>query len=170
MRNLKDILTDFLTRFVNEQELYSARAEVLEIDTETNTCKVITVVDGSIIEKVNLSAYRGAAFGLFLMPEIGSIVTVTFYNKDEAYIAKSSVLESLNIYFEESNTVSITKDAVTITFVDGSTVEITADTITFNGGTLDGLVTVNELVSQLNTIENDINTLKQVVEQIKRET
>lgn len=37
---------------------------------------------------------------------------------------------------------------------------VKCDNIVFNDGTLGGMVKVNDLVTRLNTIENDINTLK----------
>ena len=116
MKNLQTILNDFVIRVINEQEIYSERARVLEEpppDEETATCSVETLDNGSVINKVLFSAYRSGKFGVFLVPKIGSVVTINYYSKDEAYIAKTAELERVKLIFNDTDeTNGVTLDII----------------------------------------------------------
>ena len=60
MKNLQDIMRDFVIRVLGEQEFYSERARVTKIDVEAQTCTVETLNDKSEISNVIVQAYRGA--------------------------------------------------------------------------------------------------------------
>ena len=140
MKSIKDILADFIFKVVEDNEFYSLRAKVLDVDTDKNTCTVETTDNLSIIAKVQFSAFIGAEIGLFLIPAIDSIVTVNFYDKNDAYVAKTSVLSAFKLIFidESENEISI--------FVDETG-------IVFNGGALGGLVKIAEMVTRFNELE-----------------
>ena len=139
MKNLKDVLGD--------------------IDEDLNTCTCQIISSKSQVNDVQFSSFIGATKGFILVPAVGSNVMISFINKEEAFVANAEALTGLKITFENGYFL-LTEDAFTIDF-NGNKMVFGTDDIQFNDGTLAGLVTVNELVSQLNTIENDINTLKQ---------
>ncbi len=158
MKAIKDILNEFTGKYNSEQAYYSERATVMAVDTEKNTCTVETVEDQSEIVNVQISAYIGATFGLLLIPAVDSIVTISFYSKDEAFISKTSRLESFKIVFEACN-ITITEDEILFDYDGGATLSFTTDLIAFNGGALEGLVTINELTTKLNALVSEVNTI-----------
>ena len=147
MRTIKDILIAFISKFANENEFYSTRAKVISNDLIKNTCTVETIDNKSEIVKVQFLSYIGATLGFLLIPEIDSIVTVSFYSPNEAYISKASVLSKLKMLFkdDQQNEISFLID----------------DTgIYFNGGLLGGLVKLAEMTSRFNDLESLHNTLQ----------
>ena len=147
METVKDLLRGFFNVFIDEYEIYSLRAKVLSIDTINNVCTVETIEDKSEISGVNFAAFKGAVLGFFLIPKVDSIVTVNFYNKNDAYISNASELQSLKMVFEDIS-------ANQITF------EITDTGIVFNSGTLGGLVKIAEMTARFNDLEALHNALQ----------
>ena len=155
MKNLQQILNDFTLRVLKEQEFYSERARVISIDEETVTCKVETLDAASVINKVILSAYRGASFGLFLIPKIGSVVTVSYYSKDEAFISKTAELSAVRILFDETDgdpgsTIEVLPEQISI---NSGKILINSEETIFNDGELLGLVKIEEMTARLNELE-----------------
>ena len=85
MKSIKDILNEFISKFAETNEFYLARATVKSIDTEKNICTCETLEDKSEIVKVQFSSYINAKLGVFIIPKLDSVVTLSFYNKNEAY-------------------------------------------------------------------------------------
>lgn len=163
-------MNDWIVRVLKEQEVYSERARVLEVDEEMFTCKVETLDTASVINKVILSSYRGATFGLFLTPKIGSVVTVGYYSKDEAFVAKMAELERIRVIFRSNDevkgvAVDIIDEKILVEWPESeeeesTTIEISETEIVFNGGELLGLVKIEELTARLNEIEGNIKQLQ----------
>jgi hypothetical protein len=165
-------MNEFIIRVLKEQEIYSERARVLEQpppDEEKNTCSVETLDNKSIIHKVLFSGYRGAQYGLFLVPKIGSVVTINYYSKDEAYIATPAELERVKLIYKPADdingvSIDIIKEKILIEWPEseeGTTVEISEEQILvnseetiFNGGELLGMVKVEEMTARLNDLES----------------
>jgi len=147
MKSIKDILNDFINKFAETNEFYLTRATVKSIDTEKNTCICETIDDKSEIVKVQFSSYINAKLGVFIIPKLQSVVTLSFYNKNEACIVKTSVLGSLKFVFEDDqqNEISFFMDE---------------NGIVFNGGLLGGLVKVAEMTERFNDLESLHNTLQ----------
>lgn len=163
MKNIKDILNEFIGKFAEENEFYSTRAKVLTVDTEKNMCTVETLDNESEIVKVQISAFIGSTLGFFLIPAIDSVVTVGFYSPDEAYITKTSIIDAFKILLvnqgEKDINLIIDNNEISIGF-DNSVVKFTTDLIQFNTGALGGLVKVAELTARFNDLESLHNTLK----------
>ena len=85
MKNLKDILNDFIARFADDNEFYNVRCRVLEIDEVLNTCDVETITGKSVIDDVQLSTNIGATLGSITIPTIDSTVIVGFNSKNDAF-------------------------------------------------------------------------------------
>ncbi len=147
MENIKDIIRGFFNVHVSEQEFYSVRAKVLDINTTKNTCTVQTFEDKSELPDVQFGAFKGSILGFILIPKVGSIVTVNFYNKDEGYISNASELQSLKMIFKDISSNEIT-------------FEITDTGIVFNSGTLGGLVKIAEMTARFNDLEALHNQLQ----------
>lgn len=101
--------------------------------------------EGDTPIRVPLRLLNTETAGLVVTPKIGS--TVVVLNAD------GNVNTPLIIAVEELDGVSVN--------VGETRLEIDADVIKINSGELGGLVKVDGLTSRLNTIERDINALKQ---------
>lgn len=118
------------------------------------------------------------ANGMFrLTPNVGSLAIVGFANGDDnaPYFVAFEQLDKIEIKRGKTSLVwkitppkrdengdepsgSDTKDEFTLS-LDTSSVRITKDLIEFNGGTLDGLVSINALTDRLNKLQSELNTL-----------
>ena len=160
MKQIKDILTEFILKFAEEQALYSERARVVSVDTDKMTCTVETTDEKAEISGVQIAAFIGASFGAFIIPAVESIVTVSFYSKNEAYVSKTSVLDGVKLLFEDGLTIDANIDGVNLAIADGTTIEINDTQIIFNGGENNGLVISQNLSDRLNEIESAILQLQ----------
>jgi hypothetical protein len=170
MKTLPDIMRDFITRVLGEQSFYSERARVTAVDLETNTCTVKTLNDKSEIFSVIINAYRGALYGVFPVPKVGSVVTISYYERNEAYVAKMGELEQLKVVFQTTDetagvTIDIINEKLLISWPDSdeeesTTIEVSELEILFNGGNLLGLVKIQELTDRLNELESLWNKLQ----------
>ena len=115
------------------ERMYSEVCTVVSVDETERTCICQPIDDSAEIPKVRLQAIFDQTVGILNVPKVGSYVIVTFIDKRNSFVS---------------------------TFTELYKILITTDLVEFNGGSLDGLVTVNELVTKLNNLENDINNLK----------
>ena len=136
-----DTVRELLRRqFMNQNDVMVA--EVIEVDEASRTC---TVSDEDIdIPGVRLQVVESSA-GLLAIPAIGSYVAVLKLDMPgEMMIIATSVVEKLTVG------------------IGSSLIEVKDGEIKINGGTLGGIVKIADVVSQLNALEQDINTLKAV--------
>ncbi len=113
------------------------------VDKAARTIDCSPINEGAPLLGVNLQANQGADLGLCLFPEVGSYVVVGFVADGAAgVVLLTEKIESVDIV------------------IGGTSVKIDNTAVTFNGGSLGGLVKVQELADRLNNIENDINALK----------
>lgn len=113
------------------------------VDKAARTIDCSPINEGAPLLGVNLQANQGADFGLCLFPEVGSYVVVGFVADGAAgVVLLTEKIESADIV------------------IGGTSVKIDNTAVSFNGGSLGGLVKVQELADRLNNIENDINALK----------
>jgi len=110
-------------------------------DTD-RTCDVTTIhSDATIsITEVQLSAAKND--GMILYPAIDSLVMVGVTVQQKAFVLMTSDLQRASI------------------IIDKTTFEMTNTGMILNDGSYGGLVMVNDLVTRLNTLENDLNTIK----------
>jgi hypothetical protein len=117
----------------SEEELYSAVAKVTAVDEEARTINIQPIDGSAEIFDVKLQANISGTTGVVQIPTINSYVVATFLSKDTAFISLFTDLDKILIDTEE---------------------------VTINGGNNGGLVNINDLVSKLNAVENDLNNLK----------
>jgi hypothetical protein len=80
--------------------------------------------------------------GFVLFPAVGSDVIIGQMSSGGWFVSMYSVLDSLMLK------------------VETQTMEVSKDGFVWNGGSLGGLVKIADLVSKLNALEQDINSLK----------
>lgn len=111
------------------ERIYSEVCTVVSVSGRLAVCQPID--DSAKLQKVRLQAIGGQSVGFVLVPKVGSYVIVTFIDKVNGFISSTTELKEI--------------------FID-------TDLVTFNGGSNDGLVNVNDLVTKLNNLENTLNT------------
>ncbi len=131
------------------------------IDKAARTIDCTPLNEGAPLLGVNLQANQEVDFGLCLFPEPGSHVVVGFVADGAAgVVLLTEKIESAEIVIGDSSAVM---DADGLRFDIGDiSAHIDKNAVTFNGGRLGGLVKVEALTKRLNTIENDINELKNI--------
>ena len=129
-------LIDSIREITKQNILTTIRCEVKSVDETKGTvnCQPLNSDDPEILD-VKINANLNPVKGLRFIPSIGSIVYVTFENESdsEGFISLYSEVDKMLIDSNE---------------------------IIFNGGQNEGLINIIDLVSKLNTLENDINNLK----------
>lgn len=114
---------------------YSVICKAIEIDENKRVCDCEPINGEPTIFDVRLQSEKSQSKGLVLIPKKDSYVIVSFLSKNECFVSQFSELDK---------------------------VLIDCENVIFNGGNLDGMVKINDLVSKLNTIEKDLNNLKTV--------
>jgi len=110
-------------------------AEVNSVDVPRRICSC-TVIAGHTEYQLNTVKLMAVVDdGLLIEPVVGSSVKIIFSANLEAFVCQYSEIENITI------------DAKT--------------KIKFNDGSFGGLIKIEELVKKMNTIEQDMNTLKQ---------
>lgn len=134
------------------------------VDKEARTVDCTPLDESAPMLGVNLQANQGSKFGIVVYPRVGSYVVVGFIaNGSAGVVLATDDIESIEIVVsDKTSRVLIDEERVRIDVDQETSAELTKDGVVFNGGSLGGLVKVEELTDRLNTIENDINSLKQV--------
>ncbi|MBP3466425.1 MAG: hypothetical protein J6K01_02290 [Paludibacteraceae bacterium] len=114
---------------------------VSEVDATERTC-TLTHEDVAYYG-VRLQPVTGGSAGLLVTPKEGAMALAVRIEENDGWMI---------VHTDEVETIEVKAGDTTVT--------INADGIVINDGSLGGLVKVEELVNRLNTIENDLNTLK----------
>jgi hypothetical protein len=117
----------------NEEEIYSLIGVVAEVDESKRTTTVFPIDGSAQIYDVKLQANESGTTGLVQIPTEGSEVVVKFLSKETAFVSLCTEVDKVLIDTEE---------------------------ITINGGSNGGLININDLITKINTVENDLNSLK----------
>lgn len=130
-----DILFELIGIWAQENELYSKQGIIKSVDLNERTCVVTPTDGGPDILDVYLEADSGDSTnkGFFVVPDIGSLVIITFINKEEAFISAWTQINNV-----------IVKSGEWV----------------FNDGDNGGLVKVKKLTDRLNDLEALFNQLK----------
>lgn len=133
------------------------------VDKEARTVDCTPLDESAPMLGVNLQANQESKFGIVVYPRVGSYVVVGFIaNGSAGVVLATDDIESIEIVVsDKTSRVLIDEERVRIDVDQETSAELTKDGVVLNGGSLGGLVKVEELTNRLNTIENDINSLKQ---------
>lgn len=136
-------IRDAINKIIEKRlPLMSIPAKVTAVDESKGVCDVEPLDGTAEIFDVLINAEQTDDAGIVAVPAVDSVVYVTFVSKDVAFISLSSVIDKV---FIKINNISL---------------EIDKDAAVFNGGNNDGIVKIGDLIGKLNTIENDLNSLK----------
>lgn len=127
-------IREAIQRIVKDsEEMYSVVATITSVDEAARTVDIQPIDGSAELFDVKLQANIDGTTGLVQIPTVDSYVVATFLSKDTAFISLCTDVDKILIDTEE---------------------------ITINGGSNGGLININDLITKLNTIENDLNSLK----------
>ena len=116
-------LRESLNRLIqNNEQIYSLVAVVNDVDELRRTIEATPIDNSADLFEVNLQAKTASEVGFVQIPTIGSLVVVTFLNKDSGFV---SLCESVD------------------------RILIDTDSVVFNGGDNGGMVIAPELKKQI---------------------
>lgn len=134
------------------------------VDKTARTVDCTPLDESAPLLGVNLQANQGSAFGVVTFPKVGSYVVVGFVADGAAgVVLLTDDVESVEVVIsDETARISADQDGVRVLMGGDTSAELTKEGITLNGGGFGGTVKVEELTEHINTIENDINELKNI--------
>lgn len=161
MSNIADIIRQMAQ---GGRQTVSLVCTVDAVDKDARTLDCTPLDEGAPLLGVNLQANQESKVGVVSFPRVGSFVVVGFVADGSAgVVLLTDDVESVEVVISDDTArVTMDEDGVRVEVGDETTAELTKDGIVFNGGDLGGLVKVEELTKQINAIEKDINTLKNV--------
>jgi len=109
-------------------------AKVKSVDNNERTCEV-SPQDGGPPVRARLQSTTQSDKGLLLVPEQGSTVVIDFLDETEAVVVLTTEINKVLLDTEKFE---------------------------MNGGDNGGLINIQDLVNDVNSVKQDINTLKQV--------
>lgn len=136
---------EIIKKIVGEQLSVIKLCVVDSVDKDRRTVDCTPLDETAPILDCNLQANQIGDNGLVLFPKVGSFVVVGLKDGfDTGVVLLTDELESLEAKFNEQ------------------TLKMTEEGIILNGGAFGGLIKIEELTKKINTLEDDLNKLKQV--------
>lgn len=126
---INDAIKEFFKRFVKSEEIYAKIGTVSNVDEVNRICDVEPIDGEAEILNVRLQSVTTSALGIVPIPKDGSKVVVNFLNNEAGFVSLYSEIDKLLI---------------------------DTDLVKFNGGSLDGLVKINELTTKLNLLKTEV--------------
>lgn len=123
-------------------EVHTIVCAVDSLNESARTCNVTSVNTKSELSFNDVQLMAGVNDGFLLVPAVGSEVIVTYSTITDPYISMFSELDKV------------------LLIVGDYAIQMTSDGVAINGDEFGGLVKIQDLVTKLNNLENDINTLK----------
>ena len=150
-----------LTGTYDLEQLYLITGECSNIDEGAGTCDVLAITGNAstLISGVKFQAAVGD--GVDFIPADGSIVKVLYSKYTVPFVVQYSDIHKMilaaDVLISDYGQMTIKADDL-VANIDQ--IKINADNIVLNGGGFGGLVKVIVLTEKLNNLENDINSLK----------
>ena len=129
------------------------------VDKEARTVDCTPLDESAPMLGVNLQANQESKFGIVVYPRVGSYVVVGFVADGSAgVVLATDDIESIEIVVsDKTSRVLIDEERVRIDVDQETSAELTKDGVVFNGGSLGGLVKVEELTDKLNELIEAFN-------------
>lgn len=143
MNNIADIIRNISSTGREDSPLIVCTVD--SVDTTRRTIDCTPLDEGAPLLDVNLQANQESKVGVVQFPRKGSMVIVAMNTIGQAAVVLAEDVET-----------------IAINIADSTTIDITEDGIVMNGGELGGMIKIQDLTDHINTLEKDINTLKEV--------
>lgn len=120
-----------------------ALCTVVSVNEQARTCVAATVTGVSGVEIKDVMLMASVDDGCLLIPAVDSNIIVSWSDKVQPFVSMYSELSKV-LYIVGDNAIEI------------------SDKIKLNGDEFGGLIKIEELVSKINALESDLNSLKDV--------
>lgn len=129
------------THLSDEVNILACKVDSVDIDARTCDC---TAIGGQGVTEIpNVLLMAEVDDGFLMVPAVDSTVIVCYSKRNVPFVCLFSQIDQVLIIVGSS----------VLSMKDGA--------IVFNDGKLGGLINIKDLVSKMNTIEEDLNTIKQ---------
>lgn len=133
--DIREQLEEIIANQIDRENFYSIEGKAVNVDEQARTCDFEPIEANAPRAGIKLQSVIDGNTGFVLIPKEGSFIVVSFFDKRTGFVSLTSEIEKILI---------------------------DTDLVQYNGGSNGGLININDLVSQLNKIETDINTLKSI--------
>ena len=139
------------------------QATIKEVNEDEFTCTVVFDDELEYADVRLRAIIDSEKKGFCFIPKVESIVQVArIGNSDQLYVALFSEIDKIIFTYTEDVEITFDMERIFLRIKERS-IEITEDAITFNAGGKNSFATdINKLISKMNAIENDLNTVKQI--------
>ena len=130
MSDLTDAFAQLVRKEIDAENFYSQIGKATNVDETKRTCDFTPIEADSKVTGVRLQGALSSTKGIVLVPKDNSAIVVSFFDRLTGFVVLTDELEKIII---------------------------DTDLVVFNGGSDDGMVKINDLVTQLNNLENAFN-------------
>lgn len=129
------------------------------VDKDARTVDCTPLDEGAPLLGVNLQANQNSKFGIVVYPRVGSYVVVGFVADGSAgVVLMTDDIESIEIVVsDKTSRVLIDEERVRINVDQETSAELTKDGVVFNGGSLGGLIKVEDFTVKINELIDAFN-------------
>jgi len=128
---IPEILEMFTRSEIDKENFYSQVGTVTNVDSTKRTCDFQSIDGQAKRSGIRLQSVISETFGFVLIPKNNTKVMVTFFDSHKGFVSLTAELEKILI---------------------------DTDLVQFNGGSNDGLININDLVTNMNVIEAKLDT------------
>lgn len=134
--SIAEIFEEIIANQIDRENFYSIVGTAINVDETTRTCDIKPIEADAPRAGINLQSVQSGTEGIVIIPKEGSFIAVTFFDKRTGFVSLTSEVEKILI---------------------------DTDLVQYNGGSNGGLININDLVTQMNKVEDDLNALKSAI-------
>lgn len=152
-------------------ELYSKVCTVDKVDEKARTVDCTPIDEGAPLLGVNLQANQESEDGVVVFPAVGSYVMVVFLNPSAALVVLTEKVDKIKFKIGDTTaevvdgqidiavkdtTVKLTGEQVDVA-AKGTTVKMNSEGFVINGGSLGGVIKIQQLTDKINALIDAFN-------------
>lgn len=127
-----------------------------KVDKDARTIDCTPINEGAPLLSVNLQANQGSDFGICVFPEVGAFVVVGFLADGAAPLMLcTDKIERAEVVIGDSSAI-MDADGIRLK-TEKMSANFNRSDIIFNGGSLNGLVIIQDLTDKLNNLVSEFN-------------
>lgn len=134
--SIREQLEEFVDKQISRENFYSIIGKAVNVDEITRTCDLEPIEANAPRAGIRLQAVESGTTGIVLIPKEGSFIVASFFDKTTGFVSLTSDVEKILI---------------------------DTDLVQYNGGDNGGLINIDDLVTQMNKAQNDLNSLKTAI-------
>ncbi len=135
-RDIREVFEEIIANQIDRENFYSILGKAVNVDEDARTCDLEPIEANAPRAGIRLQAAESGTTGIVLIPKEGSFIVASFFDKTTGFVSLTSELEKILI---------------------------DTDLVQYNGGDNGGLINIDDLVTQMNKAQNDLNSLKTAI-------